>query len=282
MRIPDPAVMASIPDRIGDGTVQPAPTHPALPEFKVKVSETRRIHVIKPPPMSGLPPVSGTITETVQLVRDPELPPPTPPPVSETPDSGETSRFPEMAAEDPHARVALVSATVYDQSRALLQCCPAGRAAKAITALSNLDFNHFSGFSAFRVTGKDGKTKEYGLIMGIGNEAVASSDKLKADLRWISGAPDVPALPDLGVAGPAFVVLEGEANNAEAMDLLEGMHALYRTEGKRMAEAHAARVKANKEMRAHLLANPPKPGDVTVRIWKRDTPTTKPPKGSTR
>jgi hypothetical protein len=36
-----------------------------------------------------------------------------------------------------------------------------------------------------------------------------------------------------------------------------------------MAEACAAREKAYAARRAYLLANPPKPKDVTVHFWKR-------------
>jgi len=54
------------------------------------------------------------------------------------------------------------------------------------------------------------------------------------------------------------------------MDLLQGMHDLYRNEGPRMEAAYQARIKAHEERKAYLLANPPKPEDVTIQFWDRN------------
>ena len=51
-----------------------------------------------------------------------------------------------------------------------------------------------------------------------------------------------------------------------------GMHDLYRTEGPRMVAAYDARMKAEEERRAYLIAHPPKPKDVTVYFWNRGHP----------
>ena len=56
----------------------------------------------------------------------------------------------------------------------------------------------------------------------------------------------------------------------EALTLVEDLHALYRSEGVRMADAYAARTRANEERKAYLLANPPQPKDATIHFWKRD------------
>ena len=53
------------------------------------------------------------------------------------------------------------------------------------------------------------------------------------------------------------------------MNTLAQVHDLYRKEGVRMEEAFQAREKAHAERKAYLLANPPVPGDVTIRFWKR-------------
>jgi len=76
----------------------------------------------------------------------------------------------------------------------------------------------------------------------------------------------------LVASGPAFVITEGDTTDKEAMDLVQGLHDLYRAEGVRMAAAYHARVKADADRRAYLLANPPKPENVTVRFWDRDHP----------
>ena len=44
-----------------------------------------------------------------------------------------------------------------------------------------------------------------------------------------------------------------------------------------MEAAYHARVKARAERKAYLLANPPKPNDVTISFWKRNArPTASP------
>ena len=78
-------------------------------------------------------------------------------------------------------------------------------------------------------------------------------------------------MPDHADGGPAFVLVEGDAKSA-AMDTLEQIHDLYRKEGERMEEAYHAREKARADRKAYLLANPPTPNDVTIRFWKRNTP----------
>ena len=65
-----------------------------------------------------------------------------------------------------------------------------------------------------------------------------------------------------------------------AVKLVENLHALYRTEGTRMAADFAARAKATEEQKAYLLANPPKPKDVTVHFWKRDVAETQTTEGA--
>lgn len=78
----------------------------------------------------------------------------------------------------------------------------------------------------------------------------------------------MPELPDLATNGPSFVVVKGE-KDGEAMDTLFQIHALYAKEGQRMKEGYEARIKADEERKAYLLANPPKPENVTIRFWKR-------------
>jgi hypothetical protein len=90
----------------------------------------------------------------------------------------------------------------------------------------------------------------------------------------VTKAPEIPDMPDLADGGPSFVVVEGD-EESPAMDTLEQLHDLYRKEGARMEEAYHARVKARAVRKAYLLANPPVPEDVLIRVWKRDLPTTK-------
>ena len=152
----------------------------------------------------------------------------------------------------------MLSATVYDHNRTLLHCnISGGGAAEEITAWSNLDFNHFCGLGGFEVTAANGKVRSYSLMMSIGDENANHE------------GPAIPAIPD---GAPAFVI-QGEHPDPVSLTVIEDLHAYYRTEGHRMAEAAAAREKAYEEKKAYLLANPPKPKDVTVHFWKREEST---------
>jgi hypothetical protein len=216
--------------------------------------------------MPGLPPVEGTITLTVRNVADPGLPDPPPPPEPRSIDDPETkARLAELSAKYRETRVAFVSATVYDRSRTRLTVYPNGGIDKAVTVWSNLDFNHFSGFGSFEAQDASGESRKYSLLMGIGNENPDVRRRLLAERGVEFEEPEIPVLPD---GQPSFVI-ETEAPDPDGVKLIEDLHALYRTERVRMADACAAREKAYEERRAYLLANPPKPKDVTVHFWKR-------------
>lgn len=165
-----------------------------------------------------------------------------------------------------------LSATVYDSSRTLLRVYPNGKAEGRISAWSNVDFNHFSGFAAYRVKdGVNGAVHEFGLLMGIGNMETAKMQRFAAKAGRDYEAPKIPKMSDLSVGGPAFVIVEGESDSP-AMDTLEQLHDLYRKEGARMEVAFHAREKAYVERHDYLLANPPKPEDIVIRFWQRDQP----------
>jgi hypothetical protein len=228
------------------------------------------MEVVKPPPMTGLPPVTGTINVTMRLVADPNLP--EPPPVLRTlpPNDPET-----VAALEDYSRnykgteVLFVVPTVYDHSRTFLRIYPNGKQEGSVAAWSNLDFNHFTGFANFRVREPDGTFVSYGLLMGISNVDTLRWQELMAERGAEYVAVEPPELPDQSLAGPSFVVVEGEAEGM-AMDALRNLHELYRNEGDRMRFAYLARERARRERFAYLLANPPQPNDVTISFWRRD------------
>ncbi|MCX6864940.1 MAG: hypothetical protein NTV46_01735 [Verrucomicrobia bacterium] len=272
-----PASETRIPGPIADGT-PPAPAPmPVLPPFKATSTVVRRVDVVEPPPMSGLPPVTGTITQTVHLVEDPGLVVPPPPlPALPVTDPVVQARMKAWREKFVAMRLAFVSATVYDHSRTFLRCYPNGGADQEVSGWSNLDFNHFAGFGIYQVEGADGKIREYALLMGIGD---ADTKQLRASTdEWLENSentytpPVYPELPDLATGGPAFVLTDGDTTNKESVALIQGLHDLYRVEGARMASAYQARIKAEAERRAFLLAHPPKPADVTVLFWERAQP----------
>lgn len=252
--------------KISDGKPSPPSPPPVLPDFQIKSTVVREMDVVESPPMSGLPPVTGTITTTVHLVEDPQLPDPPPPPVA--PENQQVN--PRLAnPEWEWRRLVFVSATVYDHSRTLLRCHPNGDVKKEIKVWSNLDFNHFSGFSAFEVKAADGKVRRYDLLlMCFGNVDTQKRAALMARHGMEYDLPEIPALPD---DKPAYVI-EDAAPDAGAVQLVEDMHELYRNEGPRMETAYHARNKAQAEQRAYFLANPPVPKDVTMNFWERGHP----------
>lgn len=265
-----------IPGSISDGT-RPAPTPAPEPiDFKVKSSHTSHMVVTKAPEMSDLPPISGTINVTVQVVEDPQLVDPQPPlPVLLPDDPAVVARMAEFTEKYKRSQLVFLSASVHDHNRTFLRIYPNGKHDGAVTAWSNLDFNHFSGFSTFRVKdGLDGTLHDIALLMGIGNTDNQRMGKLAKRSGMRHDVPVIPGIPDLAVGGPSFIVVEGDADSP-AMDTLEQIHDLYRNEGARMEAAYHAREKAQAERRAYLLANPPKPKDVTIQFWKRNNPSPK-------
>ncbi len=273
----DQAEAADMETRITGGIADgkpglPAPKPEPIP-FEVMSSVTKRVHVVESPEMPGLPAPEGIISVTVQLVKDPGLSDPPPPlPALPPDDPAVLARMAESGAKYRETQLVYISATVYDRSRTLLRCYPVGGEKRKITAWSNLDFNHFCGFATYRVKRADGEIRKYGLVMGLDNQSARPRAAWLAEHHGEHQAPEIPDLPDLASGGPAFIIAEDNASDAEGAEIIAGMHELYRVEGPRMEAAHHARIKAREERKAYLLANPPKPKDVKIRFWKRDAP----------
>jgi hypothetical protein len=225
-------------------------------DFTVLASRTQRVRVVQAPPMDGLPPVTGTANLKVEMVKAPELPEPleslAPLPVE---DAAVVAQIQEFREEHRGDEFVVVCATVYDHTRTFLRIFPNGQTDQEVTVWSNIDFNHFTGVGSFRVTAADGTTRNIGLMMVLGNEP--------------SVKDGAPSLPDLTKTGPSFLVTKG---NSEALEPIDRLHQLYRNEGERMKQAFFAREKALEAKKAALLANPPKPLDVTIRFWQRPEP----------
>jgi hypothetical protein len=265
-----------IPGPISDGTPSPPAPKPQPIDYKVLSSRTTRMDVTEAPEMTDLPPTKGTINVTVQLVEDPNLPdPPQTLPALPPDDPAVIAKLEELREKHRGTELVFLSATVYNHNRTLLRIYPNGKPDQKVEAWSNLDFNHFCGFSTYRVRDAgDGTLYDFGLLMGIGSTDTKRWAELAAARGYEYKAPDIPDMPDYANAGPSFVVVKGDAESP-AMDTLEQIHDLYRKEGARMEAAHHARVKAHAERKAWLLANPPKPQDITIRFWKRNRPVEK-------
>jgi hypothetical protein len=260
-----------IVEPIADGTPPTSSPLPEAPEFIVLNAQTLQIEATESPEMPDLPPVTGTITVTVQMVEDPKLSDPPPPlPALPPDDPAVLARLEEFSELYQGTQLIWVSATVYDHSRTFLQIYPNGKADEVVAAWSNVDFNHFTGFSSYRVTEPDGSIRDYGLLMGVGDNDTAKTREISAQQGQPYVGAEIPeSLLDLGINGPAFVVTEGASSN-EGMKIIAEMHELYRREGFKMETAFRARQTANAERKAYLLANPPDPKDVTIRFWSRE------------
>jgi hypothetical protein len=248
---------------------------PVLPEFRVKNSIMRRMRVVEPSEMDGLPPVQGWIKATVQRVDDPRLPDP-PPSATVAFPSGSPAISAQLAqrrGRDQTTDIVFISATVYDHARTLLRYSPLEAGRGEICAWSNLDFNCFSGFSSYQVKGADGKSREHGLVMAISNEDPRTQASFLAKHHLTYIAPQIPMLPDLASGGPTFIIIPSDTDEKAGVEVIKGLHELYRVEGARMQEAYQARMKAQEERKTYLLANPPVPDDVTIRYWKRQAST---------
>ncbi len=265
---------AQITSAISNGTPSPLKSKPTPLEFKVERSMTKRVHVVESPEMPGLPAPEGTINVTLQLVKDPGLPDPPPPVPSLPPDDPTVSANPgELTEQYWASQLLFLSATVYDHSRTYFRCAASGVGnRKEICGWSNLDFNHFSDFASYQLKGADGEVRGYDLLMGIGNENTRSAAGSSMETDGTTETPVIPKLPGLATSGPTFVITEGDTTDRETMELVEGLHSLYHAEGARMETAYHARIKAYEERKAYLLANPPKPKDVTIQFWKRTQP----------
>jgi hypothetical protein len=221
------------------------------PTFEAITSRSQRIYVEESPPMPGLPPVAGMVTLKVETVKDPMLPAPVPAAVPST-----SKRVAPSLEEDSY--ICFVSATVYDKSRTLLKFRLGSIDSPEVTAWSNIDFNHLRGLSGFEAKGTSAKPRSYAFLLGIGDESSKASDG------------SVVKIPKIPSGKPAFIV-SSKKPNAEAIIFLQDIHALYRSEGKKMEQATLAAAKAEAEQRAALIANPPKPKDITIRFWKPNT-----------
>lgn len=255
---------------IADGKPSPPAPEPVLPDFKVKSTVIRRMEVEEAPEMPGLPAAKGQIKVTVQWVENPGLPDPQPPlPALPPADPAGQARISAIPEEDLGPQLVFVSATVYDHTRTYLRFFCSGGTGNEIGVWSNLDFNHFSGFTSYGVKGADRELREYSFVMGIGDAETTVFGERSAKMGDAYELPEVPRLPDLAAKGPAFVIMDGAPVDKVSMELIQGMHDLYQVEGRRMEAAYYARTKAYEERKAYLLAHPPVPKDVLIRFWNR-------------
>jgi hypothetical protein len=139
-----------------------------------------------------------------------------------------------------------LSATVVDHRATLLRWSHGGR---EYEAWSSVDFNHLTGFAAFRKG-----ARQFAFTLGIGN----------------SRAKDAPPVPEgLRFDVPAFMVIKGDPGNAAALEPVAALHDLYQSDGLRLRTAYQSREQRQRERAAE---RPAPPADILLRYWKVNGP----------
>lgn len=231
-----------------------------FPSFDVISSHTKRVVRVEPAPLPGMLPVAKPVNVTVQVVNDPQLHVEKSTEIS--PPSAFSFALTARHAQHAEANTILLSASVYDRKFTFLRWFPHGNQAPAMTAWSNVDFSVFQGLSQFESGGK-----QYSLPFIALENVDSEMRRQAANKKGVEfHEPVFPA--NLGQEGVHFIVMEGDAADAEAMRPIAVLHELYRTEKARLLADHAARVKAQQEQEAWLRVHPPQPQDVLIRVWK--------------
>ena len=166
----------------------------------------------------------------------------------------QTASFINQASQDIPQHVVIVSATVYD-----------GQFTR-MTAWSNVNWNHLSGFTSF-----EGRNQAFSImIMTLGD--VSRKELRKAQKSNPSIViPQVPKeLPSLSKSEPLYVITDDGNNNETCLEFLEAIHDLYVTENKRLREAYRSRESYKREKQRELLKNPPKPQDLELTFWNNN------------
>jgi hypothetical protein len=263
------------PPVVPETPAEPAPSPDPI-EFDVLSSRTKDVYVRESSEMPELPPVEGNIKVTVQRVANPGLPDPPPPLPALPPDDPEViARMEELRETYRGTDLVFLSASVHmetkdaQEARTFLRIYPNGRVGNEVVAWTNLNLLHLCGQGGYRLNLEDGTHQDFGLLMGISPIYVETMRRLAASKAGREyQEPEIPELPDLATAGPSFVLVEGEIDSP-AYATLEQIHDLFLVSGDAIKDRYLALQQAREERKAYLLANPPKPKDVTVRVWRR-------------
>lgn len=262
------------PPLVQEGGETPAP-QPEPVEFEVLNSRTEEVFVREAAEMSGLPPVEGKVKVTIQKVVNPGLADPPPPLPALAPDNPAVlSRLAELQETYREADLVFLSASVHlagegmTETRTLLRIYPNGQPDKQVAAWSNVNFLHLTGQRGYRVNHGDGTVQDVVLLLGISGVDGNAIRQAALQASRAYDAPDIPELPALATAGPVFVLVEGNSDSP-AYATLEQLHELFRKSGAALQDQYLVREQALQQRKAELLANPPKPEDVTIRVWQR-------------
>ena len=157
---------------IADGIPLKPEVKPSPARFKVISSRTKMMDVVGEAEVPGSVPVKGRVNVTVQMVEEPVFSAPSVPlaplPALKVDDPAVIARLAELQEAHQDTSLVFISATVYDHKRSLLKIHSIGDDASEVSAWSNLDLNHFGGFSGYRVKDAvDGKLMTTGCCWGL-------------------------------------------------------------------------------------------------------------------
>lgn len=245
---------AHILGRIPDGT--PPPPAPPKPEYHIPARDV----------LATTTHAQGGRTITVQQIKPIALPPPPPPPVATTSaevDAEFSQRLADFREEHSKSRLLIVGATVFRSKdsppRTLVRYWPEG-GRENITFWSSADFALIAGgINSFLDSAGD----THHLLMGWGNVDIDRMSDLHTSKGLEYDAPNMPVFP----AGKATFQIIGN-QPAEELVAIQSLHDIYNSELARLQTAYESRERARIQRNADLLANPPRPKDITLSHWR--------------
>jgi hypothetical protein len=161
-----------------------------------------------------------------------------------TPAGSDTSQSLAEALEPtPPPTVLCIHATVIDRQTTLLTWTHEGN---PYMAWSNVDFNYLTGFTQFRKG-----DRRY-----VNPMFVENLDSSQAADPAAYAPPE-----ELHIEDPAFLPMEGDFDNAEAIEPVLALHELYLNEEARLKQAFEGR-------KAERTIDPPQAEDIVLHYWK--------------
>jgi hypothetical protein len=260
-----PATPARILGNIPDGT-PPLPA-PPKPPFIVAQRDI----------LSTATHQQGGRTITVREIQPIALPPPpAPPPATVAMDPALLARLDEYRAAHPRNEFLFLGATVYRSKnsppRTLVRYWPMAGSG-SITFWSSADFALIAGgINSFI----DSAGEEHAIFMSWGSVDI---DRM-IDLQAAHGHEyDAPEMPDFSEGEATWQIIGNPPADPADLVPIQSLHDLYNREHDRLLTAYQGRERARIAREADLLANPPKPKNITLNYWRTETPAAAPVKG---
>ena len=222
----------------------------------------------------------GGRTITIREIKPIALPPP-PPPVQAITRQAEADPalrdcLAEFAATQPQMAMVRIGATVYRSKdappRSLVRYWP-GPGAEPVSFWSSADFSLLAGIGSF--VGTDGRTRM--LIMSCG-----SRDTNESTESSVIKGHEAPAIPEFPQGKATFALVGAPPDDASALVPIQSLHDIYNTEFTRLKTAADGREQARLQREADLIANPPRPKDITLNYWRSEKPASATKGGSER